>query len=272
MIYLSQTYEILTGGFYTGSVSWNKKRTEVDNCFKIYQLTEGEVRICDEQQEFTLQKDKTYFINGNKLTRQYCNSSFSTHWLHFIPKDLVVYQGLLSLPLVVELPDVAKEQNVLMPDIEQLQSQSAASCYKYTFELLKLQTFIQAFIIRIFEQYPLDENEQTYNIQRLQPAVRYINKHFTESMNLKMLADLCCLSPNYFHKIFTKLLNTTPNNYIALLRMNASLQLLINDKYTIKEIAYELGFTDDAYFCRVFKKHYGITPGDYKKRRGEVLF
>ncbi|WP_082150447.1 helix-turn-helix domain-containing protein [Parabacteroides goldsteinii] len=60
--------------------------------------------------------------------------------------------------------------------------------------------------------------------------------------------------------------------HIALLQMNASLQLLINDKYTIKEIAYELGFTDDAYFCRVFKKHYGIIPGDYKKRRGEVLF
>jgi hypothetical protein BACCOPRO_02224 len=54
--------------------------------------------------------------------------------------------------------------------------------------------------------------------------------------------------------------------------MNASLQLLINDKYTIKEIAYELGFTDDAYFCRVFKKHYGIISGDYKKRRGEILF
>ena len=67
MIYLSQTYEILTGGFYTGSVSWNKKRTEVDNCFKIYQLTEGDVRICDEKQEFTLQKDKTYFINGKIL-------------------------------------------------------------------------------------------------------------------------------------------------------------------------------------------------------------
>ncbi len=54
--------------------------------------------------------------------------------------------------------------------------------------------------------------------------------------------------------------------------MNTSLQQIINNKFTIKDIAYELGFTDDAYFSRVFKKYYGITPGDYKQKRKEILF
>lgn len=271
MIHLYQTYEILTGGFYTGNHLWNKNRTEVDNCFKIYQLTEGEISICNDQQVFSLQKDKIYFINGNKLLHQYCEHSFSTYWLHFIPKDLIIYQGLLSLPAVVELPYEVNKQTCLIPDIKQLQSQGTAPYYKNTIELLKTQTFIQTLIISLFEQYPLDNNEYSYNIQRLQPAVQYINKHFRETIKLQQLADICCMSPNYFHKIFTKLLNTTPNNYIARLRMNTSLQLLTCDKHTTKEIAYELGFTDDAYFCRVFKKHFGITPGDYKRRGGEIL-
>lgn len=271
MIHLYQTYEILTGGFYTGNHSWNKNHTEVDNCFKLYQLTEGEVFICNEQQEFLLQKNKMYFINGNKLLHQYCEHSFSTHWLHFIPKDLIIYQGLLSLPTVIELPFEMNKQACLIPNVKQLQSRKADSYLKETFELLKIQTFIQSLIINLFERYPMDNNEYSYNIERLQPAVQYINKHFKESIKLSQLADLCCMSPNYFHKIFTKLLNTTPNNYIALLRMNTSLQLLACDIYTTKEIAYELGFTDDAYFCRVFKKHYGITPGEYRKRGGEIL-
>ena len=104
MLYLNQTYELLTGGYYLGNSSWNKKHTEIDNCFKIYQLTEGEVFVCDKDQTFNLQKNNLYFINGNKLSSQYCSYSFSTHWLHFIPKNLTIYQGLLSLPTVIKLP------------------------------------------------------------------------------------------------------------------------------------------------------------------------
>ena len=71
MLYLNQTYELLTGGYYLGNSSWNKKHTEIDNCFKIYQLTEGEVFVCDKDQTFNLQKNNLYFINGNKLSSQY---------------------------------------------------------------------------------------------------------------------------------------------------------------------------------------------------------
>lgn len=44
MVYLNQTYELLAGGFHAGNKSWNKRHTEIDNCFKLYQLTEGNVR------------------------------------------------------------------------------------------------------------------------------------------------------------------------------------------------------------------------------------
>lgn len=272
MIHLHQTYEILTGGFYTENCSWNKKRTEIDNCFKIYQLTEGEVYICNEEQEFILEKDRIYFINGSKFSHQYCRQSFSTHWLHFIPKDLVVYQGLLSLPLIVDLSDEKNGQFHRMFDTERLQSLNFTSYQEYTLELLKAQTFIQSSVIALLEKYPLENNKHIPDTQRVQPAIQYINDHFTEPIRLEQLANLCCMSPNYFHKIFTQTLNSTPANYITLLRMNTALQQLINNKCTIKEIAYELGFTDDAYFSRVFKKYYGITPGDYKQKRKEILF
>lgn len=269
MIHLQQTFDILTGGFYTGNHSWNKNRSEIDNCFKIYQLTEGEVYICDDKQEFRLQKNEFYFINGNKLTRQYCKQSFSTHWLHFIPKDLIIYQGLLSLPLVINLPHEKYKQSI--PNIEQFISPNFSSYQEYTLEMLRTQNFIQSLIITLFEQYPMKNLEFSDNIQRIQPAIHYINKHYTESIHLEELAAQCCMSPNYFHKIFTQALGTTPSNYISLLRMNTALQLLSSNKCN-KEIAFELGFTDDAYFCRVFKRYYGITPGDYKKKREGILF
>lgn len=63
----------------------------------------------------------------------------------------------------------------------------------------------------------------------------------------------------------------TPANYLTLLRMNAALQLLTDKQQRIKNIAYELGFTDDAHFCRSFKKYYGISPGEYQKKRKDIL-
>ena len=55
MIYLNQTYELLAGGFHAGNRSWNKRHTEIDNCFKLYQLTEGNVHVCSDQDDFTLE-------------------------------------------------------------------------------------------------------------------------------------------------------------------------------------------------------------------------
>lgn len=63
----------------------------------------------------------------------------------------------------------------------------------------------------------------------------------------------------------------TPINYLILVRLNAALHLLTDKQQTIKNIAYELGFTDDAHFCRSFKKYYGVTPGEYQKKRDFIL-
>lgn len=272
MIHLNQSIEILTGGAYTGSSSWNKKRSETDNCLKIYLLTSGELCLYEDKKEFVLQKNNLYFINGNKLTYQSCSGSFSTYWLHFIPKDLIVRQGLFAVPLVVELPKEAYIPYSVLTNINTFISNHFSSYKDYYLETLRMQTFLQTIIVRLLEQYPWENINHTANIQRLEPAIQYINNHFAEEIKLADLAQECCMSPNYFHKLFTGALQTTPINYISLLRMNTALQLLVNNEYTIKEIAYQLGYGDDAYFSRVFRKYYGITPGKYKKKRNELLF
>ena len=56
MVYLNQTYELLAGGFHAGNKSWNKRHTEIDNCFKLYQLTEGNVHVCTRLFHLSLDK------------------------------------------------------------------------------------------------------------------------------------------------------------------------------------------------------------------------
>lgn len=272
MIHLSHTIDILTGGTYTGNSTWNKKHSDIDNCFKIYQITDGTLFLFDENEEYLLESGNLYFINGSKLTAQECKHSFSTHWLHFIPKDLVIHHSLLSMPLVINFKDTMDLVANSLANIEILISGEPASYKEYYLESLRMQAGIQSMIVSLLEKYPWTSPQEIYSIQTIEPAILYIKDLFTEPIRLKQLADCCNISPNYFHKIFTTALKTTPANYISLLRMNAALPLLLNNEHNIKEIAYKLGFYDDAYFSRVFKKHYGITPGEYRKNRKELLF
>lgn len=271
MYSLNQTTEILIGGSYTGNRSWNKTYSEIDNCLKIYLLISGELYLSGEEQKFLLKKDKLYFINGSKLKYQHCNGSFSTDWLHFIPKDLVIRQTLLAMPLVVEIPVELHLNYNALKNINSLISHNYPSYTEFYLATLRMQTFLQSILVYLLEQYSFEDIKPT-NIERIEPAIQYINNHFTEDMRLEHLAQKCCMSANYFYKLFTSALQTTPTNYISLVRMNRALQLLVNNEYNIKEIAYKVGFNDDAYFSRVFKKYYGITPGEYKKKRNELLF
>lgn len=268
MNYLNYTFELLAGGYYKGNSSWNKKHTEVDNCFKLYYLTEGEAHICDKNNKYILQSHKMYFINGNKLDYQYCSNSFSTHWIHFLPKDLLIYRGLLSLPTVVETtPHPQNNLNAAYALLEK----SHLPVEKIILNKLELQYMLLNVIIELYHMYSINISEDIDKIEKITPAIQHINIHFKETIRLKDLAKLCCMSETYFHKTFKKVLDITPMAYQIRLKMNTALVLLNNSGTPIKEIADELGFTDASHFCNTFKLYYGITPKEYQKHEKETL-
>lgn len=269
MIYLNQTYELLAGGFYVGNPSWNKMHTDIDNCFKVYHLTEGSVHICSGQDDFMLENGKMYFINGSKLSRQYCKDSFSTHWLHFLPKDLMIYQGLLEQPAVVELEIDRISLASLNKNINKLLHRTNISSWDTSLSVMYVQTLIQNVVLALIKNSQV--SELSTEICKLEPAIHYMNVHYKKTIHLDELAYRCHVSPNYFHKRFKQAFKMTPANYIILLRMKSALHLLADKRNMIKEIAFELGFTDHAHFCKTFKKYYGITPREYQRTLNNII-
>lgn len=271
MIYLNHTFDLLAGGHYKGNSSWNKRHSEVDNCFKLYYLTEGNAYISDKSDEYVLQNHKAYFINGNKLDRQYCPEHFSTHWLHFQPKDLLVYRGLLSLPTIIEIPGVTDVHLLNMFSDYELLTESETALWTKTLKGLELQNTLSSIVLNLLQTYSANLPDDTGKVSKIEPAIQYINENFKEAIRLKELAHLCFLSETYFHKTFKEVLNMTPATYQTRLKMNASIELLNRQDISIKQIADELGFTDAAHFCKSFKLYYGITPKEYQKQGKEAL-
>ena len=103
-----------------------------------------------------------------------------------------------------------------------------------------------------------------YNLKK---SVAYIRRHYTEPITLDDIAGYCNVSKQQLTRYFKKSFNDTPINYVIKYKITKAKELLFNHpQLTIMEIAYELGFSDQHYFSRIFKKITGETPMQYKHR------
>ncbi len=102
---------------------------------------------------------------------------------------------------------------------------------------------------------------------RIQPAVEYIEKHLGEPINIDILTKLCAMSASQLRRLFNQECHLPPVAYRNNLRIDRAKFMLYYGYATISEIAQELGFDNVYAFSNMFKKHTGISPSEYMKRR-----
>ena len=99
-------------------------------------------------------------------------------------------------------------------------------------------------------------------------AVRHMRSHFAERITLEEMASLTYLSPAYFSSIFKQETGETFSGYLNRLRIDKSKELLLHENLRITDIAQSVGFDDQSYFTKVFKKTEGISPKRYRETKG----
>jgi len=111
---------------------------------------------------------------------------------------------------------------------------------------------------------------------RDQPTVRaigqiksYIAEHYSEQINLQELADIVAMNKSYMCTLFKQETEMTIWSYIVTERMKAARNRLMQTKDRVYEIANDVGYEDVNHFSQLFKKHFGMTPNDYKRRMNE---
>lgn len=102
-------------------------------------------------------------------------------------------------------------------------------------------------------------------IQVIKKAVQYMNSNCREVLTLESVASQVNLSATYFSRLFSSEMKMTFTEYLSLIRVEQSKTYLSDPKYSISDIALRMGFSDQSYFSKVFKKVEGITPGRFRK-------
>lgn len=122
------------------------------------------------------------------------------------------------------------------------------------------------FVLEFYRRMNLKINKS--KIERsgmLANVINYINAHYKEDFPLTVLSELSGMSHQNFSRIFKDATNSRPKEYITQLRIGEAKRLLRETGKNIADIAGEVGFSDSAYFCAVFKKLENISPLEYRK-------
>lgn len=95
----------------------------------------------------------------------------------------------------------------------------------------------------------------------------FILTNFYTDINLNLIANNMHYSASYLTKIFLQQYNTTPSKYIITLRMQKAQQLLSHTPgMSIRQIGEAVGYHEQGYFSRIFKKNVGLSPLDYRAK------
>ena len=136
-----------------------------------------------------------------------------------------------------------------------------------------LVSYLKIFLITVSrlksEQYPKKEtennDEEPFVLQNLKEA---IEAHYKKKHSVSDYADMLAISPKALAKITKKYYQKTITDLISERIIIEAKRELYLTKKTVKEIAYELGYDDEYYFSRFFKKNADVSPQIYRDTVG----
>lgn len=100
----------------------------------------------------------------------------------------------------------------------------------------------------------------------VEKAISYVEKNYMKKISLDEVAEYVSVSKTYFCGLFKKEVGQSFSLYVLDYRLERACELLRMSDKEIYNIAYDTGFQSQNYFTNIFKKHYGMTPKEYRRQ------
>ena len=106
--------------------------------------------------------------------------------------------------------------------------------------------------------------------ERIQLMLAYIQQHFREKLTLEQIAAAAAVSERECLRCFRSCIQTTPFTYLTDYRIQVAERLLRTTNLSVTEIALETGFSDGAYFSKLFRQARSVSPTQFRKNLRRV--
>ncbi|WP_069998757.1 AraC family transcriptional regulator [Cellulosilyticum sp. I15G10I2] len=213
-------------------------------------------------------KDKRYAIGMNEV---FCIPSHSQHKYYASQEDpwsilWVHFKGENTNFFPIQEMQVIK-----------MNSSHANNRMMFLFDLLfrvlernyTLGNFIylsQVLSLMLSEIYYREKVSETGKQNKyLTTVIRYMYNNVHQNISLDMIAEQLDLSKSYLNAIFKKYTQKSPIDFFISLKMQEACKLLKLKDMHVYEVSRQLGYEDQYYFSRIFKKVIGVSPKEYKQ-------
>ncbi len=253
--------------FYVPPILWKGDSVgHIGNNDVFFWVLEGECFLNIDSQNYIVRKGQLAYLPKGKM-RMYTQVSerFSMYEMGFEAianenENLMEALGLTEQNFVVDIED----REYLKKLFENSKRE----------EMFKDQLYNVGWcadIINIIKLYAEARQHHTSSDYLFfKPVLEYMTQNLAKQIMLEELAALVHMHPTYFVKKFREKCGMPPLAYLNNIRMYKAMGLLLGTKKSVEEISREVGVPDSSYFARMFKKHAGLSPTEYRstfKRR-----
>jgi len=278
----------LNVGFAQLNGDWNWQHVR-SPFVRIYYVTEGSASLrffashkAAEGREVALRPGHLYIVPPFALHSYHCDGPFAHYYVHFLelthghlgvieqfdyplevpanPIDLALFQRLHQIYPTLELPDsdpnFYDNHATLMRTISESKGRSFAT---------RLEA--RGILYTLFSRFFRHATERMHvSDDRIQRSIVQLRERVFENPTVEELAEDACLSSGHYIRSFKQETGLTPMAFLMDRKMEQAQLMLITSDLTISQISDRLAFQDTSYFNRVFRRHLGLSPQQYRQQ------
>lgn len=128
-------------------------------------------------------------------------------------------------------------------------------------------TLVELLVLKIAESTLAEAASQTPAFATYQTCREFIRENYLQFKTLENIAQACHVDEAYLCRLFKRFDSQSPYQYLMQLKMAVAARRLHYEGKLVKEVAYELGFSDPFHFSRAFKNVFGLSPTTFRKLR-----
>lgn len=244
---------ILDHGYFWGDRKWNQYDV-ISPYSRLYLMIKHEGWLETPNGNIPLLPGSMYLIPPYFKVNLRTEDKIEKFYFHFTTEldGIEVFEGLqtcLVLPL---------EESLLMRYLNAFESREIA-------ELLLFKSVVYETVAEFVRAYLPDIQSRLVLTSKYKQIYHYIDEHLSAALSAKEICSNLGLSSISVSRNYKKDTGITLNKYLHSKLIYKAIQLLLQTNRTVKSISEELGFVDEFYFSRFFKKQMEYSPREYRR-------
>jgi len=239
--------------------------------FEIIWVRIGEGTLFIDESSVLMKSENVYCLGPGQVRRIVVNPNVKGYYLRISPEllHLIHNQFDLSYMLtysvavlqpVTEAEALSRLQEVVVLLLKEFGRDNNDS----RMELIK--GFLRVFMIYLWQNFDTEQKQPLdANAMILKRFVDLLKKQITVKKMVSQYADDLCVTPNYLNSVIKKITGLTASHYIQQHIVQEAKRQAIYSGMRMKEIAFQLGFDDQAHFSKFFKNYSGINFTTFRK-------